>query len=356
MTINIGLEKKKWYNIRVPVKPVSSLSEAIKSVAVGKTGSRNIEKNDSISIVEEIKTGSADPVKVAALFTALKVKGIADGEKPLIEYLGHDAFKDSALFLVNIGQYQGANTFHTIFDKLLNEEVLTSDEQETVSKIVFDTNIPEPLRVIFTTVLRMNYAPAEQYASLYRELMKTINPGFQNPWPGGVPVLQFAEPFDGVSHSHLLTPLLMNHFQKRFRCFAMVGRSSGPKFGNNLLDISREIERQTGGGVKYIHTSSDSLDLKPVFGYYLDQKLLSETLDDWVDLRIRMQKRPFMATLEKYINPFKSKCLISSAFHGPFGEKMIEIAEHLGFESAIIIRKGREGSLSFSLSKPVEVY
>ena len=35
---------------------------------------------------------------------------------------------------------------------------------------------------------------------------------------------------------------------------------------------------------------------------------------------------------------------------------MIDIAEALGFNAAIVIRKGREGSLAFSLSKPTEVY
>ena len=62
-------------------------------------------------------------------------------------------------------------------------------------------------------------------------------------------------------------------------------------------------------------------------------------------------KRPFLATLEKVLNPTKADILITSVFHIPYLEKMIELGFMAGFNAAIVLKRGLEGSLAPSLSK-----
>jgi len=47
--------------------------------------------------------------------------------------------------------------------------------------------------------------------------------------------------------------------------------------------------------------------------------------------------------------------LIASAFHPPYGEKMMTIAERAGFKGIIIVRNGIEGTIAFPLLREVKL-
>ena len=78
-------------------------------------------------------------------------------------------------------------------------------------------------------------------------------------------------------------------------------------------------------------------------------------MDRWVDIRREIIKRPFLATLERFVNPLKADILIASAFHPPYGEKMLTICERAGFPATVIIRNGMEGTIAFPLKRPVKI-
>jgi anthranilate phosphoribosyltransferase len=82
---------------------------------------------------------------------------------------------------------------------------------------------------------------------------------------------------------------------------------------------------------------------------------LSPAVDRWVDLRRQTIKRPFMATLEKFLNPVGARIIATSAFHPPYGEKMMTISERAGYPGIIVIRNGIEGSLAFPLKREVRI-
>ena len=82
---------------------------------------------------------------------------------------------------------------------------------------------------------------------------------------------------------------------------------------------------------------------------------MSQALDRWVDLRHQIIKRPFLATIERFVNPLKADILIASAFHPPYGEKMMTIAEDAGFKGIIIVRNGIEGTIAFPLMRDVKL-
>lgn len=67
-----------------------------------------------------------------------------------------------------------------------------------------------------------------------------------------------AEPFDGMNRGELLTPLLAQHLQKKFNVVAVsqCGRSSGPKYGQNLLDIATSM---TSLSTPFVHSNAVSV-------------------------------------------------------------------------------------------------
>ena len=78
-------------------------------------------------------------------------------------------------------------------------------------------------------------------------------------------------------------------------------------------------------------------------------------MDYWVDLRKQIIKRPFMATLERFVNPICAEIIIASAFHPQYGEKMLTICERAGFNKAIFIRNGLEGTIAFPLKRSAKI-
>ncbi|MCR4336518.1 MAG: hypothetical protein NUV91_01755 [Candidatus Omnitrophica bacterium] len=66
-------------------------------------------------------------------------------------------------------------------------------------------------------------------------------------------------------------------------------------------------------------------------------------------------KRPYFATLEKFLNPCKARIIITSAFHPPYGEKMTTVAERAGFPGSIVVRNGMEGTMAFPLKRAAKI-
>jgi anthranilate phosphoribosyltransferase len=200
------------------------------------------------------------------------------------------------------------------------------------------------------SVLRVRYETPEEYSGFLESMQARLNPSFQEPVPEGNPIVQIAEPFDGVDHSYLLTPLLAQTLRQRgYRVVHLVGRNSGPKFGNNLLDIAQGLQ------LPFARQNSQLQGPGPLMGWYIQQKDIAPAVDRWVELRRAIIKRPFFATLEKFLNPARARIIITSAFHPPYGEKMTTIAERARFPASIVVRNGLEGTLAFPLKRPVKI-
>ena len=159
-----------------------------------------------------------------------------------------------------------------------------------------------------------------------------------------------AEPFDGVDHSNLITPLAAQFIQRlNYRVISLVGRNSGPKCGNNLLDLAKSL-RGT-----FLVDSHGLADEPTALGWYLNQQNLSKPMDQWVERRRQIIKRPFLSTLERFLNPFNAHIIISSAFHPPYGEKMLTTCERAGYPGSIIVRNGWEGTMAMPLMRAAKI-
>ncbi len=335
--------------ITLTPKTEPAINRGIKTVAIGKKGSKPLDPQLITEIINELKTQSVAAVQQGAFFGALIMKGITAEEKQLEEVLVPGALSNPQK-LVECLAADAPSLIKDYCVTILQGKELTISQAEQMGDFLFSNAPGDGARGIFASVLRVRYESPDEYEGLLRSMQKTIEPPFRQPVPDGDPTIQIAEPFDGIDHSFMITPLLADHLQKnKYRVVSLVGRNSGPKFCLNLLDLAKALNS------KIIKGNQELKNTKPSLGWYINQENLSSAVDRWVDLRRLIIKRPFLATLERFVNPVGAKIIVASAFHPPYGEKMITICERNGFPGAIIVRNGMEGTVAFALKRAVKI-
>ncbi|WP_187262418.1 anthranilate phosphoribosyltransferase [Pontibacter beigongshangensis] len=323
------------------------LVQGIKLIGIGKHGSKPLPESLLRTILDYLKTGDIIPIQNGAFYGALMAKGPTPPEQQLLLALvpagtapGPDAIYDSLCA-------DAPGHMREIGIKLLRKEFLTLEEARQLGEFLYSDLPGESYRGMAASMLRIRYETEEEYRGLIESAELSFTPGFREPVPPLQEVLlQLAEPFDGVEHSYMITPLLAQAFQQDgFRVISTVGRSSGPKLTLNALDLYEQLEGE------FLNSPQQLLQEPPRFGWVLDQQILSPALDQWVDRRRLIFKRPFLATSEKVLNPAGAHILVTSVFHITYMEKMIKLADMAGFKGAIILKRGLEGTLAPSLAK-----
>ncbi len=322
----------------------------IKTTGIGKKGSKPLSAELAREITNDLKAGKVGPIAKGAFFAALLLKGISTDEIILEEAFAPGTLLDPKKIINEIAP-DASEFVKDICAHVLKGGTLDVESAHRLGKFLFSVDPGDGARGFIASALRVRYETADEYAGLLRAMEDTIEPEFRTKVPEGDPIIQLAEPFDGVDNSYLVTPLLADFIQNLgFRVVTLIGRNSGPKKGNTVSDVISELN------IKPIRGNSDLAGPKPPFGRYIHQTNLSSAVDRWVEVRKQTIKRPFLSTLERFLNPAKAKILIVSAFHPPYTEKMMTAAECSGFPSAIVIRNGLEGGMAFPLvDRPVKM-
>ncbi len=327
----------------------SPIVRGIKTVGIGKKGSQELERSLVEEIFRDLRENLVDPVQKGAFFAALIQKGVTAEESILKNAFAPGVFDDPHLLAKTLSP-DAPPFIQWICGQILSGHTLDVATAQQVGEFLFSQEPGDGARGLIASYLRVRYETNEEYEGLLKAIEDTLEPSFKEPVPAGRPIIQLAEPFDGVTRSYFITPLIAEFIQRHnYRVISLVGRSSGPKMGNTLLDIAKAINGQ------FAQRNQDLEKLTPDFGWFIDQKDLSKPLDRWVDIRRKTIKRPFLATLERFVNPCKARIVIASAFHPPYTEKMVTVCEGAGFPGAIVMRNGQEGTLSFPLNRSVKV-
>ncbi len=326
-----------------------AINRGIKTVGVGKKGSKNLNWELAQEIVQELKAGKVRAAAQGAFFAGLFLKGITQEEMLLDQVFAQGTLTDPEK-LVEALAPEVPSDIKLICTKILQKQELNKETAYRLGQFLFSDKEGDGVRGLVASALRVRYETPDEYAGLLLSMQETINEPFRNPVPLGDPIIQLAEPFDGVDQSYLITPLITQHIQNlKYRVIHLVGRNSGPKNGNNSLDLAQTLS------ATFAKSNSDLVQPSPKYGWHIRQTDLSKAIDRWVEIRRQTIKRPFLATLEKFLNPADAKILITSAFHPPYSEKMTTVAENAGFLGSIVVRNGLEGTIAFPLKRSAKI-
>ena len=319
----------------------SAIRKGIKTVGVGKKGSRPLSAELAREILEDLKSGKVSDAAKGAFFAGLLAKGIEGDEK----ILGNDPDQLIAAITSDAPEF-----VHWVCKQILKGITLDRKTAYDLGKFLFSDASGDGARGFVASFLRVRYETDDEYAGIWQAMQETISTPFQTPTPPGDPIIQLSEPFDGNDKSYMITPILAHYVQGLgYRAVHMVGRNSGPKLIINLLDIAKALD------ITFAKGNADLAGPKPVYGWFFRQQDISPALDLWVDIRHQTVKRPFLATLEKFIKPLDAEIIAVSAFHPPYGEKMATLSERCGFPKVMVVRNGMEGSMAFPLKRPVKI-
>jgi anthranilate phosphoribosyltransferase len=322
---------------------LSALAQGVKLIGIGKHGSKKLPDQLIVEITNELKLGSSPALLIGTFFGALMMKDIEPSYLALEEYSGKGSLTNTSIMWDNLFADTPSQIKSTGI-KLLSKETLNEEEAKVLGLFLFSDEKCDTFRGMAASVLRIRYETDDEYKGLYNAIIEksvSITTSFDNKT-----VIQLAEPFDGVEHSYMITPILASELQQQgYSVVVTCGRSSGPKKTLNTWDIYKTLN------ANFLTTDKNTASENHCYGWALDQKYFFPELDKWVDKRRVIMKRPFLATLEKVLNPAKADILITSVFHIPYLEKMIELGFMAGFNAVIVLKRGLEGSLAPSLSK-----
>ncbi len=323
----------------------TALAKGIKQAGIGKHGSKPLSSELVDECLRELQSGQANDLQKGAFFGALMMKGPTEAELKLEAYIGKHAFTNPVFFLNKLCPDLPQHLF-PVGVKLLSGKSLQVSEAHQLGDFLMSDELCETFRGMAVSILRVRYETNDEYQGLHNAVMSTYAPGFQRHVKTKFPIIQLAEPFDGVEHSYMITPLLAYFFQERnYNAVTALGRSSGPKYKLNSHDLYLYL------GSWLLADNHELLEMNPTFGWVLDQKALSPPLDNWVERRRTTIKRPFFATLEKILNPCGARILVTSVFHITYQMKMAELALMAGFDGVMVLKRGLEGSLAPATSK-----
>jgi len=323
----------------------SALGRGIQFIGIGKHGSKDLPEALVTEILEELQSGKVNPLQTGVFFGALAAKGAAAHENRLEAFLGDGVLRDPAKLYQSLCP-DSPEPVREMGVKLLSKLPLDRQEAEQLGDYLLSHSPGETFRGMAASVLRIRYETEEEYLGLIRAAEGTYTAGFRSPAPGPKTVVQLAEPFDGVEHSYLITPLLAHFLQEQgYLAVSAVGRSGGPKLALNLLDLYEALPPA------YLTDNEQLREAPPAYGWALHQQHLSPALDAWTERRRQMLKRPFLATMEKVLNPCRASVLITSVFHITYLEKMVRLADMTGFTGVIVLKRGLEGTLAPSVAR-----
>lgn len=334
-----------WSESVSAVPEDTPMTQAIKLIGIGKNGSKSMSPDLIDTCLPLLQSGATDPIQRGAFWGALLTKGPSDAERKLEALIGKGAFSHPTFFIHKVCPDLPMGML-PIATKLLKGHTLRVSEAHQLGEYLFQEGGSEVFKGLAASILRVRHETNDEYVGLMEAAKHTFTPGFQWMSCADRPLVQLAEPFDGVEHSYMITPLLANFVQQRgYGAVTMVGRSGGPKYTLNAYDLYVHL------GCTFSQSNHEFDTLQEPYGWVVDQKALSPTLDRWVDRRRKLIKRPFLATMEKLLNPCHARILVTSVFHITYQMKMAELALLAGFDGVIVVKRGREGSLAPSVSR-----
>ncbi len=319
----------------------SALEKGIEIIGVGKIGSKNCSLDLVNQIQVELKSSLVDQYHAAAFLGALWMKGISKDEESLSAFHPCDYFKNFPIQLKEL------------FLAIINNQNLSDQQAQFLANFLMNIEDKslDPIRLLITAALRVRHAQTNEYVAINSVLQASFPDWCRSFFKAtNRQLMQISNPTDGFDRSMPILPLITDlAFKYDLNCIVPVAPSSGPKFGYNDFLLAQDLK------IPLIAKDSciDQINTPQTYYYHLHQ--LSPVMEHWHFLRQKMKKRPFLATLEKLVNPFSAEYLVTSVFHGGFNEKMLEVAQQAGYKKIIIIFRGVEGSLCLSIARSTKV-
>lgn len=224
---------------------------------------------------------------------------------------------------------------------------LTHEEAYEAAKYVLSGQV-DPVRAgVLLIALRMKRETNEEYCGFLQAIREATNEVTAN-----VPeVLDVCDPYDGFLRGVPVSPFLPAVMAACGVATVSHGlESTGPKFGATHHKVLRAAGKQVDLSPQEVASRLESADI----GWgYVDQAKFCPDLNNLLELRRRIIKRPIITTIETLVGPVRGlnkTHMMAGYVHKAYPPIYAHLARFAGFTSAAIVR-GVEGGMTASLKQ-----
>ncbi len=329
----------------------SELSSILKRKAVGPKGSRHLNEDDLRVIMPALESGEVTLVSKAVLVASVCILDRNKLEQDLLESWesGKYSLPDelTALF------FEKSNSdFGEFLQRIVQNKDLNANEASSALSYLLDSDIPDYQKGVFLIGERLKRESFEENSAFLQTMRQTINTHQVD-----APLLvDFADPYDGFRRYPIYTPFAASLFAAMgIPAYCHGVQKVAPKYGDTIHKILALAGKNS---LKPTASVIEDIEDDSVGWGYLDQSVYFPAMHDLLDLRDKIVKRPFLATLEKLLQPLQSigtNVLVAGFVHSHYKTELKRLLKGLESLDSLLIVKGMEGSTQIDFRKKPEI-
>ncbi len=203
---------------------------------------------------------------------------------------------------------------------------LTREEAYSITRDILENNLSVPKTAAFLTAMRIKGETQEELMGIYGAVKEKVRPARAVPH-----ALDLATNYDGkVKSLYILPSAIAIACQSGLEITYHYAEKVPAKFGTTLFEVMKALD--------------SDFKFKNYRFAVIHQKEFCPKLYELLPLRRELGFRTFFNVLEKLLNPFGAKHVITSLFHKPYFEKLDKLCCELNFEGFTLV-KGVEGGI-----------
>lgn len=318
----------------------------LKKKGIGKTMSKSLSADDCAIALPLFSHPNCHLTTQATLLTALlSLKKNSDEENLLIQ-LKKSSLHPTLSALLNL-QKQKSSLFNVSLNTIRHLNLNYTDAKQNFRSI-FEHQEPEENKAIFLEALRLKEETFEENTACLDLFFESVN---HHPVHTNC-LLDIATPYDGFTRSQLIIPFVAAVLASlQLPCILHGLNEVAPKYGQTIHQLLKAAGKTV---TQSPFQAAQQIENTSVGWAYIDQSQFFPKLFELRELRKRMVKRPLLATMEKFLQPIKSReknFLLTGYTHPPYRIKTLTFIKHLKAWDKALVLRGREGAAQLNLDR-----
>jgi anthranilate phosphoribosyltransferase len=330
----------------------SQLLSIIKRKAVGPSGSRHLNEDDLQIIVPALASEDVNLISKAVLVASVIILERNTRENRLLKQLksGKEYLPEP---LKNLFFEEYNSGFPFILRKILQDEDLNVEEASTGIEFLLNANIPDYQKGVFLIGERLKRESFTENSTFLQAMRRKVEPKLVKTSL----LIDLSDPYDGFLRYPIYTPFVAALLGTMgFPAYCHGTQKVAPKKGDTIHKMLRLAGKNP---LKRAGEVVEDIENEKIGWGYIDQSVYFPALNNLSALREKIVKRPFLATLEKLLQPLRSSnanYIVGGFVHADYKRKLAKLLKNQESLNAALIVKGMEGSTQIDFrKKPVAV-
>lgn len=314
------------------------LEAALSAKGIGPKGLKPLPKEDYEGLFRELNNGAPEPL-VAAFLMGFQVLEHDELERAYLL----EAYKSQSprcspelKFLLEPFSHSPSVEVEFWIQSLVKGEELSEDICKKLIAFLLDPCEKDIYKVALLQGLRVKRESDGENEHLLRALC-ALAPRRKVPL---TQLIDLSFPYDGMTRNDDISLELLAMLSMMGQHVVIHGvKFLGPKFGSVILDqIDESVKCDFDRAEQGLKTAGVAI---------LDQACIFPELQSLLPLRNAMKKRPFLATMEKMLQPLRAErnIIVTGYVHSAYRDSIPEMLSKVGLYEQILLVKGLEGSV-----------